>query len=185
MNSSASNVRLPYNLNTKDGLTNFLEYINKLNYSTNLSKFNLQNKQKDFNTIKEKIKMFIYLICNSPNSVKEFIPFYIYDLQESQIICIGILSDKRNNNKKYKQLVFILSIPNTIRGAGKIAIYKIADKLQHNYNGIYVGAIPSAVSYYQKFNHIQILNHTFILSKNQIKNNSYNPDRIILVEKDE
>jgi hypothetical protein len=149
MNSSASNVRLPYNLNTKDGLTNFLEYINKLNYSTNLSKFNSQNKQKDFNTIKEKIKMFIYLICNSPNSVKEFIPFYIYDLQESQIICIGILSDKRNNNKKYKQLVFILSIPNTIRGAGKIAIYKIADKLQHNYNGIYVGAIPSAVSYYQ------------------------------------
>jgi hypothetical protein len=129
--------------------SNFLEYINKLNYSTNLSKFNSQNKQKDFNTIKEKIKMFIYSICNSPNSVKEFIPFYIYDLQESQIICIGILSDKRNNNKKYKQLVFILSIPNTIRGAGKIAIYKIADKLQHNYNGIYVGAIPSAVSYYQ------------------------------------
>lgn len=138
MNRSASNVRLPYNLNTKDGLTNFLEYINKLNYSTNLSKFNSQNKQKDFNTIKEKINTFIYLICNSPNSVKEFIPFYIYDLQESQIICIGILSDKRNNNKKYKQLVFILSIPNTIRGAGKIAIYKIADKLQHNYNGIYV-----------------------------------------------
>jgi len=27
MNRSASNVRLPYNLNTKDGLTNFLEYI--------------------------------------------------------------------------------------------------------------------------------------------------------------
>ena len=129
--------------------------------------------------------MFIRLIITSPNDVKEFIPFYIYDLQERQIICIGILSDKRNNNKKYKQLVFILSIPNTIRGAGKIAIYKIADKLQHNYNGIYVGAIPSAVSYYQKFNHIQILNHTFILSKNQIKNNSYNPDRIILVEKDE
>lgn len=185
MNRSASNVRLPYNLNTKDGLTNFLEYINKLNYSTNLSKFNSQNKQKDFNTIKEKINTFIYLICNSPNSVKEFIPFYIYDLQESQIICIGILSDKRNNNKKYKQLVFILSIPNTIRGAGKIAIYKIADKLQHNYNGIYVGAIPSAVSYYQKFNHRQISKHTFILSKNQAKNNSYNPDRFILVEKDE
>lgn len=134
--------------------------------------------------------MFIYLICNSPNSVKEFIPFYIYDLQESQIICIGILSDgilsdKRNNNKKYKQLVFILSIPNTIRGAGKIAIYKIADKLQHNYNGIYVGAIPSAVSYYQKFNHRQISKDTFILSKNQTKKNSYNPDRFILVEKDE
>jgi len=185
MNRSASNVRLPYNLNTKDGLTNFLEYINKLNYSTNLSKFNSQNKQKDFNTIKEKINTFIYLICNSPNSVKEFIPFYIYDLQESQIICIGILSDKRNNNKKYKQLVFILSIPNTIRGAGKIAIYKIADKLQHNYNGIYVGAIPSAVSYYQKFNHRQISKHTFILSKNQTKNNSYNQYRFILVEKDE
>ena len=184
MNRSASNVRLLYNLNTKDGLTKFLEYINKLNYSTNLSKFNSQNKQKDFNTIKEKIKMFISLSIASPNSVKEFIPFYIYDLQESQIICIGILSDKRNNNKKYKQLVFILSIPNTIRGAGKIAIYKIADKLQHNYNGIYVGAIPSAVSYYQKFNHRQISKHTFILSKNQIKNNSYNPDRFILVERD-
>jgi hypothetical protein len=129
--------------------------------------------------------MFIRLSITSPNSVKEFIPFYIYDLQESQIICIGILSDKRNNNKKYKQLVFILSISNTIRGAGKIAIYKIADKLEHNYNGIYVGAIQSAVSYYKKFNHKQISNHTFILSKNQTKNNSYNQDRFILVEKDE
>jgi hypothetical protein len=184
MNSSSSNVRLPYNLNTKDGLTRFLEYIKKLNYSTNLSKFNSHNKQKDFNTIKDKIEMFIYLICNSPNSVKEFIPFYIYDLQESQIICIGILSDKINNNKKYKQLVFILSIPNTIRSAGKIAIYKIGDKLKHNYNGIYVGSIPSAVSYYKKFNHRQISNNTFILSKNQTKKNSYNPDRFILVERD-
>lgn len=129
--------------------------------------------------------MFIYLICNSPNSVKEFIPFYIYDLEESKIICIEILSDKINNNKKYKQLVFILSIPNTIRSAGKIAIYKIGDKLKHNYNGIYVGSIPSAVSYYKKFNHRQISNNTFILSKNQTKNNSYNEDRFILVEKDE
>ena len=128
--------------------------------------------------------MFIYLIIESPNSEKEFIPFYIYDLQESQIICIGILSDKINNNKKYKQLDFILSIPNTIRSAGKIAIYKIGDKLKHNYNGIYVGSLPSTVSYYQKFNHKQISKHTFILSKNQPKNNSYNPDRFILVERD-
>ena len=185
MNSSSSNVRLPYNLNTKDGLTTFLEYIKKLNYSTNLSIFKSQNKQRDFNLIKSKIVMFINLIIKSPNSVKEFIPFYIYDLQENQIICIGILSDKRNNNKKYKQLFFILSIPNTIRGAGKIAIYKIGDKLKHNYNGIYVGSISSAVSYYKKFNHRQISNNTFILSKNQPKNNSYNQDRFILVEKDE
>ena len=184
MNSSASNVRLPYNLNKKDGLTRFLEYIKKLNYSTNLLKFNSHNKKKDFNTIKDKIEMFIYLICNSPNSVKEFIPFYIYDLQESKIICIGILSDKINNNKKYNQLDLILSIPNAIRGAGKIAIYKIADKLEGNYNGIYVGAIPSAVNYYKKFKHRQISNNTFILSRNQTKNNSYNPDRFILVEKD-
>lgn len=185
MNSSSLNVKLPYNLNTKDGLTKFLEYIHGLNNLTNLSKFNSQNKLQDFNLIKNKIEMFIGLIIRTPNSVKEFIPFYIYDLQESKIICIGILSDKENNNKKYKQLVFILSIPNTIRGAGKIAIYKIADKLKHNYNGIYVGAIPSAVSYYKKFNHKQISNNTFILSKNQKKNNSYNQDRFILVEKNE
>jgi hypothetical protein len=187
MNSSSSNVRLPYNLNTKDGLTNFLKYIRGLNNLTNLSKFNSLNKQQDFNLIKSKIEMFINLIIKSPNSFSEFIPFYIYDLQESQIICIGILSDKRNNNnnKKYKQLVFILSIPNTIRSAGKIAIYKIGDKLKHNYNGIYVGTIPSAVSYYKKFNHRQISNNTFILSKNQPKNNSYNQDRFILVEKNE
>jgi hypothetical protein len=184
MNSSASNVRLPYNLNTKDGLTNFSEYISGLNYSTNLSKFNSPNKQKDFTIITDKIVMIIRLIITTPNSVKEFIPFYIYDLQERQIICIGILSDKINNNKKYNQLVFILSIPNTIRGAGKIAIYKIADKLERNYNGIYVGAIPSAVNYYKKFNHRQISNNTFILSKNQTKKNSYNPDRFILVERD-
>lgn len=32
MTSSASNVRIPYNLNTKDGLKHFLEYIHELNY---------------------------------------------------------------------------------------------------------------------------------------------------------
>ena len=77
-------------------------------------------------------------------------------------------------------LLFILSIPNTIRCAGKIAIYKIADKLERNYNG----EIPSAVSYYKKFKHRQISNKTFILSKNQTKKNSYNPDRFIIVERD-
>jgi hypothetical protein len=184
MNSSASNVRIPYNLNTKDGLKHFLEYIHELNYSTNLSKFNSPNKQNDFTKIKNKIEMFISLSIKSPNSVKEFIPFYIYDLEKRQIICIGILSDKIDSNKKYNQLVFILSIPNTRRGAGKIAIYKIADKLErNNYNGIYVGAIPSAVSYYQKFNHRQISNNIFILSKNQTLDKRYNPDRFILVEK--
>jgi hypothetical protein len=66
---------------------------------------------------------------------------------------------------KYNQLVFILSIPNTIRGAGKIAIYKLADKLEHNYDGIYVGSIPETVNYYRKFIHLQISPSTFILSK--------------------
>ena len=62
---------------------------------------------------------------------------------------------------------------------------KFNAKIKHNYNGIYVGSISSAVSYYKKFNHRQISNNTFILSKNQTKNNSYNRDRFILVEKDE
>ena len=184
MNSSASNVWIPYNLNTKDGLKTFLEYIHGLNYSTNLLKFNSPNKQNDFTKIKDKIEMVISFIIKSSNSVKKYIPFYIYDLQKRQIICIGILSDKINSNKKYNELVLILSIPNTRRGAGKIAIYKIVDKLERNYNGIYVGAIPSAVSYYQKFNHRQISNNIFILSKNQTLDKRYNPDRFILVEKD-
>jgi hypothetical protein len=173
----------PFNLNTD--LPKFLSYVKKEipEPETNSSKFSI-NKIKDFNNIKSKIHDIIFMITRDPDEYKQFTPFYLYDLQERKIICIGILSDKINNNKKYNQLVFILSIPNTIRGAGKIAIYKLANKLEHNYNGIYVGAIPSAVNYYKKFNHVQISNNTFILSKNQTYNKSYNPDRFILVERD-
>jgi len=173
----------PFNLNTD--LPKFLSYIKEEipEPETNSSKFS-RNIIKDFNNIKSKIIDMIFMITRYPDEYKRFRPFYIYDIKKRQIICIGILSDMNNNNKKYNQLVFILSIPNTRRGAGKVAIYKLADKIEHNYNGIYVGAIPSAVNYYKKFKHVQTSNNTFILSKNQTHDKRYNPDRFILVERD-
>jgi hypothetical protein len=60
MNSSASNARIPYKLNTKNGLEQFIKYIEKLQSpEENLSKFNTSKKQENFNLIKGKIIAFL------------------------------------------------------------------------------------------------------------------------------
>ena len=97
-----SNNLPPFNLNTD--LLKFLSYVEKdiPRPENNSSKFSI-NKIKDFNNIKSKISDMIFMITRDPDEYKQFRPFYLYDLQERQIICIGILTDKITNNKKYNQ----------------------------------------------------------------------------------